>query len=208
MISYIFWLIPIIYSVVCLFKKKLFGIFYMSVILDVALSLFLFHKFNVYVSVLIYCAGFALSYYRLDKEDVIYLAYDYNQLFLRFGLMIILSIVMYFERLFLGFAIHIVYPIVIFCIMSYFNKKAKWKDEDDMFHTYYFPIIAKYEKEQSIVFSSLISRLSNDQKKTFITNYEKEHGMDLAFMIEYKKLIVGTLAIVFSTMLIIIIIGG
>ena len=101
MISYIFWLIPIIYSVVCLFKKKLFGIFYMSVILDVALSLFLFHKFNVYVSVLIYCAGFALSYYRLDKEDVIYLAYDYNQLFLRFGLMIILSIVMYFERLLL-----------------------------------------------------------------------------------------------------------
>lgn len=32
--------------------------------------------------------------------------------------------------------------------------------------------------------------------------------MDLAFMIEYKKLIVGTLAIVFLTMLIIIIIGG
>ncbi len=179
----------------------------MSVILDVALSLFLFHKFNVYVSVMIYCAGFALSYYRLDKEDIIYLAYDYNQLFLRFGFMIVLSIVMYFERLFLGLAIYIVYPIVILCIMSYLNTKAKWQDEDDMFQTYYFPIIVKYEKEQSVVFSSLISRLSNEQKKTFIKNYEKEHGMDLAFMIEYKKLIVGTLAIVFSTMLIIII-GG
>lgn len=207
MISYIFWLIPIIYSVVCLFKKKLFGIFYISVILDIVLSLFLFHKFNVYVSVMIYCAGFALSYYRLDKEDIIYLAYDYNQLFLRFGFMIVLSIVMYFERLFLGLAIYIVYPIVILCIMSYLNTKAKWQDEDDMFQTYYFPIIVKYEKEQSVVFSSLISRLSNEQKKTFIKNYEKEHGMDLAFMIEYKKLIVGTLAIVFSTMLIIII-GG
>lgn len=87
--------------------------------------------------------------------------------------MIILSIVMYFERLFLGFAIHIVYPIVIFCIMSYFNKKAKWKDEDDMFHTYYFPIIAKYEKEQSIVFSSLISRLSNEQKKLLLRIMKK-----------------------------------
>ena len=53
-----------------------------------------------------------------------------------------------------------------------------------------------------------MSKLSVDEKIAFIKTYESENDMDFDFIIERDKFMIGSLIILLSAILLIIVIGG
>lgn len=204
----ILWFIPIIYSFICIIKKKLYPIFYACVILDILITTFVFQEYQYIVSLLIYCLGFGISYYCQNKEDILYFAYDFNQMFLRFGLMSVLTIVGSISRLYLGGYYYLVLPLAIIGLLYYFNKDDNKYNESAIFDKYYLPSIYKSETEMVDVLDKYMSKLSVDEKIAFIKTYESENDMDFDFIIERDKFMIGSLIILLSAILLIIVIGG
>lgn len=205
-IYYAFLLVPLIYSGMAIAKNEQFKIFYICVLID-GFSQCILGQYASYLALAVYCGGFFVSYNELSKENYVVFAYEYNQIFLRFGLMLIETLVFCFARSHIFFC-YIAYAISTMCILLALDKKYTLLDENEMFKKYYLPRLCETENESANELESVFSVLSIEEKNAFLSNYEKESNSSFCFVLEQKIFVIGSVLLFCFYFLMTIIMGG
>lgn len=187
-------------------KNNRFKIFYICLLID-GFSQCILGQYASFLALILYCVGFDLSYNNLSKENYVVFAYEYNQNFLRFGLMLIETIVFCFARSHL-FLCYLTYAIATMCILLVLDKKYTLSDENEMFKKYYLPRLCETENESANELESVFSLLTSEERNAFLNNYEKESKSTFCFVLEQKTFVIGSVFLLCFYFLMTIIMGG